>query len=247
MQRNPMELVEVKGITKRQKKPIILSVEQFYWLLDLLPEPYRNMVLIAQCLGLRVEEILALHWEDIDLENLSMVIVRAVVYGRIQFVKTEYSEDELPLDPEFATHLRELKKTSSGTGLLFPSCKTGRSYHAPPIQQDYIRPVGWCLVSCPVCSVQSGSRCEDPAGKRVPIREQRRELAKKSKLGNVGWHTFRHAYRSWLDETGAPVGVQQKLMRHADISTTMNQYGNAQMEAKRKANSKVVKMALRRA
>jgi integrase len=28
-------------------------------------------------------------------------------------------------------------------------------------------------------------------------------------------------------------------MRHADISTTMNQYGNAQMKAKRKANSKV--------
>ena len=26
----------------------------------------------------------------------------------------------------------------------------------------------------------------------------------------VGWHTFRHTYRSWLDETGAPMGVQQK-------------------------------------
>jgi integrase len=53
--------------------------------------------------------------------------------------------------------------------------------------------------------------------------------------------------RSWLDQTGAPVGVQQKLMRHADISTTMNQYGSTQMEAKRKAKSKVVKMAPRRA
>lgn len=247
LQRNPMELVEVKGITKRQKKPIVLSVEQFYMLLDLIPDPYRNMVLVAQCLGLRVEEILALHWEDIDLDCLSILVVRAVVHGRIQFVKTEYSEDELPLDPEFATVLRELKKKTSGTGLLFPSWKTGRAYHASPIQQDYIRPAGWCLVPCPECSAQPGARCADPAGKRVPVHEQRRELAKKSKLGNVGWHTFRHTYRSWLDETGAPVGVQQKLMRHADISTTMNKYGNAQMEAKRKANSKVVKMALRRA
>ncbi len=34
-------------------------------------------------------------------------------------------------------------------------------------------------------------------------------------------------------------------MRHADIATTMIQYGNALMEAKRKANSKVVKMVLR--
>jgi integrase len=63
----------------------------------------------------------------------------------------------------------------------------------------------------------------------------------------VGWHTFRHTYRSWLDDTGAPAGVQQKLMRHAQVSTTMNIYGNALMGAKREANSKVVRMALRSA
>jgi integrase len=39
--------------------------------------------------------------------------------------------------------------------------------------------------------------------------------------------------------------VQQKLMRHADIRTTMNIYGGAFMESKRDANSKVVRMALR--
>jgi hypothetical protein len=34
-------------------------------------------------------------------------------------------------------------------------------------------------------------------------------------------------------------------MRHAQIATTMNVYGNAMMESKREANSKVVQMALR--
>ncbi len=34
-------------------------------------------------------------------------------------------------------------------------------------------------------------------------------------------------------------------MRHAQIATTMNVYGNATMESKREANSKVVQMALR--
>ena len=33
-------------------------------------------------------------------------------------------------------------------------------------------------------------------------------------------------------------------MRHAQVSTTMNTYGNAQMEPKRQANSKVVRMVL---
>jgi integrase len=60
----------------------------------------------------------------------------------------------------------------------------------------------------------------------------------------LGWHTFRHTYRTWLDATGASIGVQQKLMRHAQVSTTMNIYGNALMQSKRDANSKVVDMAL---
>jgi len=61
------------------------------------------------------------------------------------------------------------------------------------------------------------------------------------KLGHIGWHTFRHTYGSWLDDTGVPIAVQQKLMRHAQVSTTMNVYGNALMESKRATNTAVVK------
>ena len=61
----------------------------------------------------------------------------------------------------------------------------------------------------------------------------------------LGWHTFRHTYRSLLDETGAPIGVQQKLMRHSNVATTMNIYGNSTLKAKQKANSKVVQMLIK--
>ena len=44
----------------------------------------------------------------------------------------------------------------------------------------------------------------------------------------------------------APVGVQQKLMRHAHVSTTMDQYGNASALAKRKANRPIVQRLLQR-
>jgi integrase len=63
-------------------------------------------------------------------------------------------------------------------------------------------------------------------------------------VSGLGWHTFRHTYRSLLDETGAPIGVQQKLMRHSNVSTTMNVYGNATLRAKQQANSKVVQMVM---
>jgi integrase len=261
---NPMQLVEVKGISKRRKKPIVLTVEQYCLILALIPERYRTMGVVAQCTGLRAEEVLALGWKDIDFEHLSMKVVRAVVHGRVKMVKTEYSEDELPLDPDFAAILLDWKLQSkesaekapddgktpyTGLGLIFPSPLTGRHYHATPIQQDYIRSARCCLVECPSCGAGVGVWCEQdipvPNGKRLPIHEKRREAA--GKYDGIGWHTLRHTYRSWLDDTGAPMGVQQKLMRHAQISTTMNVYGNALMTAKREANSKVVRMALRSA
>jgi integrase len=48
------------------------------------------MVMVAQCIGLRAEEVLALEWPDIGFETLSMKVVRAVVHGRVKLVKTEY-------------------------------------------------------------------------------------------------------------------------------------------------------------
>ena len=60
----------------------------------------------------------------------------------------------------------------------------------------------------------------------------------------IGWYTFRHTFRILLDETGAPIKVQQEPMRHADIRTTMNVYGKAMDESKREAHGKVVRLVL---
>jgi integrase len=65
-------------------------------------------------------------------------------------------------------------------------------------------------------------------------------------LGRIGFHTFRHTYRAWLDETGAPMGVQKKLDATPHISTTMDQYGNASAVEKRKANRPIVERVLGR-
>lgn len=212
VQINPMSLVEVRGVSKRRKRPLLLTLDQSVAVRESLPEPYRTMVLLAQCAGLRVSEILALKWSDVDFESLSMRVSRAVVRGVVDEVKTEYSEDDLPLDPDFATELLnwQLQCPPSKDGWIFPSPVTGRPYEPGTIQYNYIRKAG-----------------------------------QKLGLPNVGWHTFRHTYRSFLDATGAPVGVQQKLMRHAQVSTTMNIYGGALMDAKRDANTRVARMVMK--
>jgi integrase len=45
-------------------------------------------------------------------------------------------------------------------------------------------------------------------------------------------------------EERLPMKVQQELMRHADIRTTMNVYGKAMDESKRAAHCKVVRLVL---
>ena len=208
LQRNPIELVKVKGTSRRKRIPQVLAPEQFQELVGKLREPYKTMVIVAMCTGLRVSEILALRWEHIDLKTRVMLVQQGVVNGRIGRVKTEASQDEVPLDPAFVDVLHKLKGDQKA-GLVFRSPVTGGCYYSGIIQRQILK----------------------PRGEAVGI------------LG-LGWHTFRHTYRSLLDETGAPIGVQQKLMRHSNVSTTMNVYGNATRKAKHQANSRVVQMVM---
>jgi site-specific recombinase XerD len=47
-----------------------------------------------------------------------------------------------------------------------------------------------------------------------------------------------------LRQLGVDVKVQQELLRHADVRTTMNVYTQAVSEQKRAAHSSVVRMVL---
>lgn len=212
--RNPMELVEIKDVTKRQKQPRVLTYDEFWALLKFVGEPYRTMVLVAQCLGLRISEVMALQWSDFDFANLTVRVQRGIVHGRVDVVKTEYSNDDLPLDSNLCAILQHWEQECpvSPNGWVFPNPTTLKPYWQDSICADHIKPA-----------------------------------AVKAGVGtNIGWHTFRHTYRTWLDSTGAPIAMQRELMRHASIETTMNVYGRAVMsDAKRQANSKVVQMALR--
>jgi len=73
------------------------------------------------------------------------------------------------------------------------------------------------------------------------------QAGERAGIGKLGTHTLRHSYRSWLDAVGTGLAVQQKLMRHSDIRTTMNLYGDVVTDEMAQAHSKVVRLALPRA
>jgi integrase len=63
-----------------------------------------------------------------------------------------------------------------------------------------------------------------------------------SGIGRLGTHSFRHTYRSWLDAVGTPIAVQQKMMRHTDIRTTMNIYGDVVTDEMATAGGKIARL-----
>ncbi|HEX4770467.1 MAG TPA: tyrosine-type recombinase/integrase [Bryobacteraceae bacterium] len=210
--KNPIELVRVRGGSKRLAAPRVLSPQQFCDLAALVVEPYATQIWIAGCLGLRASEIMSLQWSDFDFDSLTVLVQRSVVHGRVDDVKTEYSKDRVPLDPALIQILLEHKERCPPTpeAWLFANPATAKPYHQDTIQQKHIRRAG-----------------------------------REAGLGDgIGWHTFRHSYRSWLDDTGAPLTVQKELMRHASIQTTMNVYGKAMSNTKRQAHSRVVQALL---
>jgi integrase len=209
---NPVSLVRVKGINRRQTEPRILSPEEIQALIAKLTEPCRTAVIFAH---LRCSELFALRWLDFDWEQLTLLVRRAIVDGVVGDVKTKYSQSGLPLDPALAEVLFNWKRASQ-------------------FGQDR----DWVFAS----SHKAG---ELPLRSSSMLATQIKPAMQAANLGgNVGWHTFRHTYSSMLRQLGVDVKVQQELLRHADIRTTMNVYTQAVSEQKRAAHSKVVRMVL---
>jgi integrase len=78
------------------------------------------------------------------------------------------------------------------------------------------------------------------------IWESLNEAANKAGIGHISSHCFRHSYRAWLDAFGVPITVQQKLMRHSDIRTTMNVYGDVVTTQESEALSKISALTFRK-
>jgi integrase len=208
--KNPVDLV--RQSSRRTKIPRVLTTEEFKRLHHELKEPYRTMVLVAGCLGLRVSEITALQWGDIDWESLTLLVQRSFVSGRIYETKTEASQKPLPLDPQLAEVLLKFRGQAvyiAPTDFIFAG-NTGKPRWQGIMMTDHVK----------------------PAARRAGIGS------------NVGWHTFRHTFSSLLHNAGTNMAVQKELLRHADISTTMNMYTQAINPAKREAVHQVARALL---
>lgn len=211
-QRNPMELVTVKGSSKRTRQPRSLTVEEFQSFVCHLEQPFNLIALLCVSLGLRISEALALKWSDVDWLGATLRIERGIVMQKVDTTKTAESRKQMSVDAGLLEILKSWKQSTqfnSQDDWIFASpFKLGKLPWSYPWVWNVFR------------------KASSDAG-----------------IGTLATHTMRHTFRSWLDSVGTPVGIMQKLMRHADVRTTM-QYGDAFTEDMAAASGKVAGLAL---
>ncbi|HZQ25246.1 MAG TPA: site-specific integrase [Terriglobales bacterium] len=127
---NPMSLVRIQGVSKRARKPRILTVDEFHQLVDQMREPSRTIALVCVCLGLRISEALALRWEDVDWLGSKLSVRRAIVEQHVDEPKTAGSTATFPLSAELLSKLQLWRRStefSADSDWMFASpVKIGR-------------------------------------------------------------------------------------------------------------------------
>ena len=91
---DPMALVRVKDASKRLHRPSVLTAEEFHGLLAHIREPYRTMVLIAGCLGLRAGEIVRLQWGRLRFREINPTGTAQLAAELVRFRAQSYSTEE---------------------------------------------------------------------------------------------------------------------------------------------------------
>jgi integrase len=208
-------ITRVRQSAKRSRIPIVLSIVQIQALLENLREPVRTMVLVDISTGLRIGELLALQWRDLDFENLEISVTRSISVQHIGDCKTEASRKPVPMDAEIAESLWRWRHNSG-----------------------YPMPEDWVFAS----PAKNGKQ---PYWPGTLYRAHLAPAAKAAGIpGKIGWHTFRHTFATLLKANGEDVKTVQELLRHATSAVTMNVYAQGVTELKRKAHHRIVRMVM---
>ena len=112
VERNPMELVTVKGATKRPRKPRSLTMDEFQKFIQHLEEPFRTLALVCVCFGLRISECLTLKWSDVDWLDGKLRVERGIVRQQVGEVKTIDSGRLMAIDAEMLEVFKAWKQSS---------------------------------------------------------------------------------------------------------------------------------------
>lgn len=204
--------IDVKFPTERERQELeVLSRSSQKQIMEYVQSHFTFMnlgIYICLCAGLRIGEVCALVWDDIDVE--SGVINVSKTIQRIYVIEGGEKHTEVIIDtPKSKNSIREI-----------------------PIARDLLKMIK------PLKKVVNGSfyvltNSAQPTEPRT-YRNYYKRLMKELDMPKLKFHGLRHSFATRCIESHCDYKTVSVLLGHSNISTTLNLYVHPNMEQKKK-------------
>ena len=212
--------IEVKFPTERERQEVeVLSRNNQKHIMEYVQSHFTFMnlgIYICLCAGLRIGEVCALVWDDIDAENGVINISKTI--QRIYVIEGGEKHTEVVIDtPKSKNSIREI-----------------------PIAKDLLRMIK------PFKKVVNGNfyvltNSDQPTEPRT-YRNYYKRLMEQLNMPKLKFHGLRHSFATRCIESKCDYKTVSVLLGHSNISTTLNLYVHPNMEQKKKCVEQMFKM-----
>lgn len=210
---------DIKYPANNQPKELeVLSVANHKKILDYVQHNFTFMSLgiyISLSTGLRIGEICALKWSDINVADGTITVQRTI--ERIYVVEGEKRHTQLVINtPKTVNSCREIPMSKELLAMVKPMKKV--------VNGDF-----YVLTN------------EDKPTEPRTYRNYYNRLMEKLDIPKLKYHGLRHSFATRCIEAGCDYKTVSVLLGHANISTTLNLYVHPNMEQKKRCINKMLK------
>ena len=207
---NPARDTAINPKATEPQETYAYTLDEIKSILATLPEPAATAFAVAAFMGLRHGEIQGLLWEN--YRDGEMYVSRSIWNGRTTEPKTRKGRAPVPVIRQLAERLEmhRLRSPNPQTGPIFANA-VGKPLALGNVVRRVILPA---LNRCEVCRKSESNH-------QKADHEYKRD-------GSIpewhGWHAARRGLGRNLYRLGVPEIVIQRILRHANVSTTATYY-----------------------
>jgi integrase len=202
------EKYDVEVLSRANQKKVMNYIQEHF--------TFRNLgIFICLSAGIRIGEVCALTWEDIDTDRGIISIKKTI--QRIYVIEENIRKTEVILDtPKTKNSIREI-----------------------PMSRDLLR------ILKPIKKIVNNSffvltNDEKPTEPRT-YRSYYKNLMRELNMPELKFHGLRHSFATRCIESKCDYKTVSVLLGHSNISTTLNLYVHPNMEQKKKAIDQMFK------
>ena len=206
--------IEYPTDTENKLLPTLSLNHQRILMNHLIEQPTQQNigVLLALCTGMRIGEVCALQWEDVDFTQ-RIITVRHTV-GRIYNCELKTTE-RIHTSPKTKNSCREIPISKQ----LFQSLKTVRKQSQSP----YV--------------VGTSTQSKEPRS----YRDYFSRLLKRLNIPHLVFHGLRHTFATRCIESQCDYKTVSVILGHSNVATTLNLYVHPNLSQKKKCIDRMSK------